>query len=143
MAFGDSHFLQFVRVAAKFLFLLLFVQNSAAIAGEVKVWSGGVFRTVLIELGPQFERATGYKPSFEFGTSPAFARQIAAGQIFDVAILLRWTGPTLVRHPFPPADKGDADLPPDRQPACLQLLLGYTKIESTVISALRSMTPYP
>jgi molybdate transport system substrate-binding protein len=88
MAFGDSHFLQFVRVAAKFLFLLLFVQNSAAIAGEVKVWSGGVFRTVLIELGPQFERATGYKPSFEFGTSPAFARQIAAGQIFDVAILL-------------------------------------------------------
>ena len=66
----------------------MFAQNSAAIAGEVKVWSGGVFSTVLTELGPQFERATGYKPSFEFGTSPAFARQIGDGQVFDVAILL-------------------------------------------------------
>ena len=88
MAFGHSHFFHFVRAAAKFLCLLLFVQNSAAIAGEVKVWSGGVFSAVLTEIGPQFERATGYKPLFEFGTSPAFARQIGDGQAFDVAILL-------------------------------------------------------
>ena len=88
MTLRYSHFLQFVGTAAKFLCLLLFVQSSAAIAAEVKVWSGGVFSTVLTELGPQFERATGHKPSFEFGTSPAFARQIGDGQVFDVAILL-------------------------------------------------------
>ena len=40
--------------------------------------------------------------------------------------------PAFVRHAFTAANEGDADLPPDRNLRAVQLLLGHTKIESTV-----------
>ena len=68
--------------------LLLLAQNAAAIAGEVTIWAGGVLRPVLNELGPQFEGATGHKFVIEYGSSPEFARHLAAGRTFDAAFLV-------------------------------------------------------
>src|SRR5262245_3533175 len=74
--------------AALGIALLLFAQNAAAIAGEVTIWAGGVLRPVLNELGPQFERSSGHKLVIEYGSSPEFARHLAAGRTFDAAILV-------------------------------------------------------
>jgi site-specific recombinase XerC len=38
----------------------------------------------------------------------------------------------LIRHPFAAADEGDPDLPTNRELRPVQLLLGHTKVESTV-----------
>jgi molybdate transport system substrate-binding protein len=60
----------------------------AAHGAEVKLWAGGAFREAMSELGPRFERAHGHKLAVEFAASPVFQKRIAAGQTFDVAILL-------------------------------------------------------
>jgi hypothetical protein len=49
-----------------------------------------------------------------------------------LSIFIIHGGSTPVRDPFPETNKGDADLPPDRKLRAVQLLLGHTKIESTV-----------
>jgi len=43
-----------------------------------------------------------------------------------------WPGSASVRHPFPAANKGNVDLSPTGNLRAVQLLLGHTKIESTV-----------
>ena len=46
--------------------------------------------------------------------------------------LSAWARPSFVRYTFTAANEGDADLPPHRDLRAVQLLLGHTKIESTV-----------
>jgi len=43
-----------------------------------------------------------------------------------------WARSEIVRDPFAETDEGDPDLSAHRQPTAVQLLLGHTKIESTV-----------
>ncbi len=52
-------------------------------AAEVKVLSSNALKTVLEELGPQFEKATEHKLAFTLGTAVG----IEKGAAFDVAIL--------------------------------------------------------
>jgi len=56
---------------------------------EIRVLSTHAVSEVLGELGPQFERATGYRLSFGYDPANALRRQIEGGAPFDVAIVTR------------------------------------------------------
>lgn len=68
-------------------FLLLFAQSFAAQAAEVKVFSGGGFRSVMTELAPVFERTTGHKVVATFDSNDGLERRIKAGESFDVLLI--------------------------------------------------------
>ncbi len=66
---------------------LITVQSVAAQAAEVKVFSGGGFRSVVTELAPMFERATGHKVIAIFDSNDGFERRIKQGESFDVLLI--------------------------------------------------------
>lgn len=66
---------------------LLLVQGPAVEAAEVKVIAGVAIRTVMEDLGPQFERATGHKLVIWYGVTGPIRRRMAAGEPFDLAML--------------------------------------------------------
>src|SRR5689334_8824159 len=71
----------------RFLFLSaisLFAPTSSASSAELKIFASRAIWTVLQEVGPSFERATGHKLNVTTGLSPAFAKRISAGELFDV-----------------------------------------------------------
>lgn len=74
-------------VAATIGLFMLLAQAAAAEAAEVKVLHTGGFTSVMNELGPEFERATGHKLVTKIDSAAVFRRQIDAGETFDVAIL--------------------------------------------------------
>ena len=79
-----------IRVIAAALtvgFALPPAQSVNAQAAEVKVFSSNAVKTVLEVLGPQFEKATGNKAAFTFGTAAELKVQIEKGAAFDAAIL--------------------------------------------------------
>ena len=68
--------------------LVLFWTEAAVTgAAEVKVFSTIGVRSVLQELGPQFEQLTGHKLTISFDVANALKRRIDAGESYDVAIL--------------------------------------------------------
>ena len=76
------------RIVAVTLGLVLtLVQASAAQAAEIKVLCSTALRTVMQELVPQFERATGNKVVIEYGVSAAMQRRVEAGEPFDAIFL--------------------------------------------------------
>jgi molybdate transport system substrate-binding protein len=62
--------------------------NAAAQSADVKVLSVLPLKTLLEELGPQFERATGHKLLIMYDVSAALKRQIDAGEAFNVTVIL-------------------------------------------------------
>jgi molybdate transport system substrate-binding protein len=56
-------------------------------AAEIKVLASTAVKTVLEELGPQFEKATGNKVAFAFAPASVLKAKIDQGEAFDVAIL--------------------------------------------------------
>ena len=84
--------------AAKIGLFMLLAQGVAAGAAEVKVISAGGIRTVMDDLGPQFERATGHKLAIKFVDGPAVTREIDAGDTFDVVISLAAAMNDLIRR---------------------------------------------
>ncbi len=56
-------------------------------AAELKVLCSNGLREVVLELAPQFERATGHKLDLTFGLAAAFKQKIEDGEPFDVAVL--------------------------------------------------------
>ncbi len=77
-----------VAAASQISLIAFVLSGMVADAAEVKVWSGGVFRPAMNELGQRFEHATGHKLVVEYAASEAFLKRLEAGQSFDVAILL-------------------------------------------------------
>jgi molybdate transport system substrate-binding protein len=73
--------------AGKIGFVILLAQGLAAEAAEVKVFAAAGFRTVVSDVGAQFERQTGHKLVTEIGVGGALQRKIDAGEAFDVAFL--------------------------------------------------------
>jgi molybdate transport system substrate-binding protein len=71
-------------IAALFVFSLFGVQAQAA---DLKVVSTTAFKSVLEELGPQFEKTTESKVSFTFAPTAVIKTQIEQGAAFDVAVL--------------------------------------------------------
>jgi molybdate transport system substrate-binding protein len=64
-------------------------QQLAGDANEIKVLSANVFTGVLDRLFGEFERQSGHKVSFIYGTAGAIKARVQAGEFGDVAILPR------------------------------------------------------
>ena len=62
------------------------ILKADARAAEVKVLSAAVMKSVLGELGAQFEREAGHKLVIKFVGGPAVKREIDAGEMFDIAV---------------------------------------------------------
>jgi len=63
----------------------------AADAAEIRVWTSRAIATVLAEIGPQFERATGHRLNVQSGLPTDFERLANAGEPFD--LLISGSGP--------------------------------------------------
>jgi len=57
-------------------------------AAEIKVLCSNGLREVMLELAPEFERASGHKLNLTFGLAAAFKQKIEAGEPFDVVVLV-------------------------------------------------------
>jgi molybdate transport system substrate-binding protein len=73
-------------ISATVLALALLVRAPTANAAEIKIWTARALATVLAEVGPQFERATGHKLDVSSGLPTDFVRRADAGESFDVLI---------------------------------------------------------
>ena len=67
--------------------LALLLAAGEASAAELTVLCSNALKSVLEELGPQFEKASGHKLKIEYGSTGPLKTQIEKGQAFDVAIL--------------------------------------------------------
>ena len=65
---------------------LAFAQVTAAHAAELKIWTARAIATVLNEIGPQFEQATGHKLEVTSGLPAQFIKRINARERFDVLV---------------------------------------------------------
>jgi len=63
-----------------------------AAAAEIKVIGSPGVRAALLELAPQFEKATGYRAVMDFAVIAVLKRRIVAGEAFDIVI----PGPELI-----------------------------------------------
>lgn len=61
--------------------------TAGAGAAEIRVFSSNALKTVLGELGPQFERASGHTLVYTYNTAAALKTEIEKGAAFDVAFL--------------------------------------------------------
>jgi molybdate transport system substrate-binding protein len=56
-------------------------------ADELKVLAGGSLRSILTELGPQFEKASGHKLAIHFDTTPNLIKAATTGEPFDLGVV--------------------------------------------------------
>ena len=66
--------------------LAFFALAPGAAAAEINVWTARAIATVLAQVGPQFERATGHKLTVSSDLAPPFVRRANAGEPFDIMI---------------------------------------------------------
>ncbi len=59
----------------------------AALAADIKVLCSNGFQSVMLELQPQYERATGHKVAVRYGLAAVLGKEIEDGESFDLAIL--------------------------------------------------------
>ena len=74
------------RVVA--LFALLLRSRQPANAAELKIFGSRVTKVIVGELGPQFEKATGFTPVVVADVAAVMKRRIEAGEPFDLAVLV-------------------------------------------------------
>ena len=70
-------------------FAALMVLANAAAAAEITVLSAIGMQSVLEDLGPRFERATGHKLAISFVTAGAAVKRAQGGEAADVVIAIR------------------------------------------------------
>jgi molybdate transport system substrate-binding protein len=75
--------------AASIGFMFLLMLGIKAEAAELKVLSAIGMQSVLEDLGPKFERATGHKLSISFATAGAAVKRAQGGEAADVVIATR------------------------------------------------------
>jgi molybdate transport system substrate-binding protein len=78
-------------------FLFLPVLGSKGEAAELKMLSAFGMQSVMEDLGPKFERATGHKLAISFATGGATVKRVQDGDAADVVITLRQGIDTLVK----------------------------------------------
>jgi molybdate transport system substrate-binding protein len=81
---GDMKIHRAIATAIVFALPLL---TSQAQAAEIKVMASTALKTVLEELGPQFEKATGNRLVLTFAPAAVLKGQIEQGAAFDVTVL--------------------------------------------------------
>src|SRR5882757_5723497 len=67
--------------------LLALAAIAPASAADLKLLTAGAFKSVALELVPEFEKKTGHKVAIENDTAGGLARRIAGGEYFDVVVL--------------------------------------------------------
>ena len=78
-----------VAIAAMLSAVLTMSPIANAHAAELQVLAGGGMTAPLKELGAKFERASGHKLVFRFGTTPDLIKMATSGAPFDCAIVPR------------------------------------------------------
>lgn len=69
-------------------FLVVLALVAPASAGELKIFGSRVTKVIVGELGPQFEKATGFKPVVVADVAAVMKRRIEGGEPFDLAVLV-------------------------------------------------------
>ncbi len=90
--------------AASIGFMFLLMLDIKAEAAELKVLSAVGMQSVLEDLGPKFERATGHKVAISFATSGAAVKRAQGGEATDVVIATRQGIDGLVKNGKAAAD---------------------------------------
>ena len=79
-----------LAVAASVLVLGTFLSPIANVqAAELQILAGGAMTAPLRELAAQFEKASGHKLVFRFGTTPGLIKLVTTGGPFDLAVVPR------------------------------------------------------
>ena len=78
-----------IAAAASIGLMFLLVLGIKAEAAELKVLSAFGMQSVMEDLGPKFERATGHKLAISFATGGATVKRAQDGESADVVIALR------------------------------------------------------
>jgi molybdate transport system substrate-binding protein len=76
-----------IAAGARLGLALLLMHTATAGAAEITILCSTGVKTVVAQLAPQFEQATGHKLNVSFDASNLLKDQIDAGKPFDVAIL--------------------------------------------------------
>ena len=76
------------RLAAAIAFVCVFVLANTVQAAELKILCANGMQTVMDDLGPKFERATGHKLAITFDTGGSTVKR-ARGEAADVVIAIR------------------------------------------------------
>src|SRR5262245_49978046 len=66
---------------------MLLALGVSAQAAEIKVLSSNALKSVLEEIAPQFEKASGHKVTIVWGAAVPLRGQIEKGEVFDATIL--------------------------------------------------------
>jgi molybdate transport system substrate-binding protein len=103
-------------------------------ATPIKVLSGGAMRSLMIEIAPLFERASGTKVEIEFRLTAVLRKAIEDGAVFDIALLPRPDIDDLVRT-GKIAASGVADV--TRSAVGLAVRAGTPKPDIATVAALR------
>jgi molybdate transport system substrate-binding protein len=83
------------RLAAGFAALIL--ASQAVAAAEIKVFSTVGLKSVLEELIPKFEKATGHTLNLTWSTAALLAKRVQAGEQADALILIKGNVETLLK----------------------------------------------
>ena len=74
-----------MRVLLIVLFALAAIVPASA--ADLKLLTAGAFKSMALELVPEFERKTGHKVTIENDTAGGLARRIVGGEYFDVVVM--------------------------------------------------------
>ena len=75
--------------------LCLFAGLGSATAADLKLLTAGAFKSVALELVPEFEKKTGHKVTIENDTAGNVGKRVGSGEYFDVVVI-----PPLVLGPY-------------------------------------------
>jgi molybdate transport system substrate-binding protein len=106
-----------------------------AIAKTIKILSGGAMRSLMVEIVPLFERASGTKVEIEFRLTSVLKKEIEEGAIFDIALLPRPELDELVRA-GKVADGATADV--TRSAVGLAVRSGTPKPDISTVAAFKN-----
>src|SRR5260370_30147767 len=72
---------------AFFVFCLLLSSLGRARAADLKLLTAGAFKSVALEIVPEFEKRTGHKVTIDNDTAGGLSKRVAAGEYFDVVVM--------------------------------------------------------
>jgi molybdate transport system substrate-binding protein len=103
-------------------------------ASQIKVLSGGAMKSLMLEVVPLFERATGSKVDIKFALTSVLTKDIEDGAAFDIALLPRPDLDTLA-HAGKIAAGTQADITRSAVGFCVKA--GAPKPDISTVEALR------
>src|SRR5258707_8443312 len=66
--------------------LLIFAGIVPASAADLKLLTAGAFKSVALEIIPEFEKRTGHKVTVDNDTAGGLSKRVSAGEDFDVVV---------------------------------------------------------